>query len=136
MLKIGSFIIYAPELFCCAKFISSFNEKGNRNQEIVSKIRFALQWVGGKSVNGLQFISKKSDMLWGLNAVEYSNVASFHWSNGAVKHFFFKSLTRQSCKCKVTKKVVWHIVWLLNFFSLQKTLFVPLNSTATSMGFK
>lgn len=41
------------------------------------------------SVNDPQFISEKFDMLLGLNAVKYDQVASFHEaSNGALELFF------------------------------------------------
>lgn len=106
MLENGSFISMLPELFCCEKVVFSSYETGRRYQEIVSEIRFARGKKKKKrSVNGLQFISKEFDMLLGLNAVKYDHVASFHLAQkGVVEHFYFRPLTRQSCKCKVTRK--------------------------------
>ena len=53
------------------------------------------QWKLSQSI--VYCLFQKFDKLLGLNAVKYDKGASFHEaSNGAVKHFFFKPLTKQS----------------------------------------
>lgn len=101
-----------------------------RYEEIVSEMRFLL---GKKSVRGSQFISKEVDMLLGLNAVRYDHVASFpRASKGLAEHFFFsfKSLTRQSCKCRVTRKVEFDTL-LGSFTSHGKRLYLSLEIALT-----
>lgn len=77
--------------------------------------------------------------VFGLNAVKYDHVASVHQaSEGLAGLIFFllKSLTRQSCKCRVTRKAEFDT--LLDCFpsSQGKMLFVTGNSTYTWMDLK
>lgn len=137
VLENGSFILMLPELFCQEKNCCFLLWEDMR--------KLFLKWglLGKKKKKKIsQWFAVYLKRIWhvfSLNAVKYDHVASFHQaSKGLAGLIFFllKSLTRQSCKCKVTRKVEFDT--LLGSFTSShgKILFVTWNSTYTWMRLK
>lgn len=131
VLENGIFML--PQFFVVKKLLLPSMRRYN---EIVSEMRFARE---KKISQWFALYLKRIWHVFGLSAVKYDHVASFHQaSKGLAGLIFFlpKSLTRQSCKCKVTRKVGFDRL-LSSFTSSQgKILFVTWNSPYTWMDSK
>lgn len=132
MLENGSFISMLPELFCCEKVVFSSYETGRRYQEIVSEIRFARGKKKKKKIS--QWFAVYLKRIWHVVGPKCSEVWPRRFispgTEGGSGTFLFQTINQAVLQVQSYKESrVWHTVWELNFFSLQKALFVTLNDT-------